>query len=139
MLNPYNFYSTIIKTFDKNIVEIMSIRIFSIALLIIVITMGLKQGWAMLSGSAPMLDMFKAWHFSPSAVRALGMLTLASSFMLLFPQTYLLGNIMMATAILLILCLQLSSANLKGAAIELPFILLNLLLIYFQYPTLKVK
>ncbi len=101
--------------------------------------MGLKQGSAMLSGSESMLDMFSKWNFNKSAVRALGLLTLAGSLMILFPKTYLTGNILMATTILFILCLQLSSANLKGAAIEVPFILMNLILIYFQYPTIKVK
>jgi hypothetical protein len=119
--------------------ELMIIKIFSIALLIIAAFMGLKQGWAMLSGSEPMLDMFSKWHFHKSGVRALGLLTLGSSLMIVFPQTYLAGNFLMATSILLVLCLQLSSANLKGAAIEVPFILMNLMLIYFQYPTIKVK
>lgn len=117
----------------------MIVKIFSTALLIIVVGMGLKQGWAMLSGSESMLDMFSKWQFNKSAVSAMGFLTLAATLMILFPQTYVAGNFLMAASILLVLCLQLSSANMKGAAIEVPFILMNLMLIYFQYPTLKIK
>lgn len=101
--------------------------------------MGLKQGWAMLTGSESMLEMFSKWHFNKLAVGVLGFLTLAGTLMILFPQTYLAGNFLMAASILLVLCLQLSSANLMGAATEVPFILMNLMLIYFQYPNYKFK
>jgi hypothetical protein len=40
----------------------------------------------------------------------------------------------MAITILFIICLQLSVKDLKGAAIEVPFLLMNLLAIYLQHP-----
>jgi hypothetical protein len=43
----------------------------------------------------------------------------------------------MAAGILLIICFHLLDKDLKGAAIELPFLLLNLLIIYLQHPLAK--
>ena len=40
----------------------------------------------------------------------------------------------MAAGILLIICFHLLDRDLKGVRIELPFLLLNLLLLYLQHP-----
>lgn len=40
----------------------------------------------------------------------------------------------MAAGILLIICFHLLNKDLKGVAIELPFLLLNLVIIYLQHP-----
>ncbi|HLU51598.1 MAG TPA: hypothetical protein VKZ42_05490, partial [Flavobacteriaceae bacterium] len=63
-----------------------------------------------------------------------GAILLAASVMILFPKTFVWGNIIMAAGILLIICLQLFHKDFKGAALELPFLLLNLLIIYLQHP-----
>jgi hypothetical protein len=63
--------------------------------------------------------------------------TLVSAVLILFPRTFVTGNFLMAAAILLILCLQLSLKDLRGAAIELPFLLMNLIAIYLQHPLAK--
>jgi hypothetical protein len=101
--------------------------------------MGLKQGWAMVNSKPEMLNMFSKWNFNVLSIKIFGVVTLLSVLMLLFPQTYVAGNFIMAGSILLILCLQLTIKDLKGAAIELPFLLMNLVLIYLQYPVLKQK
>jgi hypothetical protein len=44
----------------------------------------------------------------------------------------------MAAGILLIICFHLLDHDLKGVAIELPFLLLNLLIIYLRHP-LKIE
>ena len=44
------------------------------------------------------------------------------------------GNFLMGAGILLIICFQISERDFKGAIIELPFLLLNLLIIYLQHP-----
>jgi len=101
--------------------------------------MGIKQGWAMFNSDPKMLDMFSKWNFSKPGVKIFGVVTLISTLLILFPKTFVVGNFLMAATILLIICLQLSDKDLKGAAIELPFFILNLVIIYFQYPLNKTN
>ena len=100
--------------------------------------MGFKQGYAMFSGKPEMLEMFGRFGFSKNAVMINGAITMISALMILFPKTFVWGNFVMAAGILMIICLELLHKDLKGAAIELPFLLLNLIIIYLQYP-LKIS
>jgi len=54
--------------------------------------------------------------------------------LIIFPKTFVWGNFLMAAGILLIICFHLFDRDLKGVAIELPFLLLNLIIIYLQHP-----
>ena len=112
----------------------MLIRIINALLILFVVFMGLKQGWAILSGKPEMLAMFGKWNFTKAGLLVFGAITMISALLILLPQTFVLGNFIMAATILLIICLQLSTRDIKGAAIELPFILTNLVIIYLQYP-----
>ncbi|WP_218840071.1 DoxX family protein [Pedobacter xixiisoli] len=106
-------------------------------LILFAVFMGLKQGYAMCSAKPEMLDMFSKWHFSKTAVTINGAITMIAALLILHPKTFLWGNFIMAAGILMILCLQLLVRDVKGAAIELPFLLLNLIIIYFQHPLTK--
>lgn len=117
----------------------MLVKIINSLLILFVVFMGFKQGWAMFSGKAEMLAMFGKWHFNNLSLITLGTISLLSALLILFPQTFVFGNFLMAATILLIICMQLSTKSLKGAAIELPFLLMNLLIIYLQYPLTKLK
>ena len=112
----------------------MSIKIINSLLILFIVSMGLKQGYAMLSGKAAMLSLFAKWNFGKTAVAIYGAVTILSACLILFPKIFVWGNFMMATTILLLICLHLQDKNLKEAAIEIPFLLLNLLAIYLQYP-----
>jgi hypothetical protein len=48
------------------------------------------------------------------------------------PKTFVWGNFLMAAGILLIICFQLFNKDLKGAIIELPFLMLNLVILFFN-------
>lgn len=115
----------------------MVIRILNTLLILFAVYMGLKQGWAMVSGKPAMLEMFGKWHLGRTAVTIFGALTLLSVILIIFPATFLWGNFLMAASILLIICFQLQEHNIRGAGIELPFLLLNLLIIYLQHPLAK--
>ncbi|NOW95345.1 DoxX family protein [Mucilaginibacter sp. SG564] len=117
----------------------MPIKIINSLLILFVVFMGFKQGWAMFSGKPEMLAMFSKWRFNSQSLILLGTITMLSALLILFPRTFVFGNFLMAITILLIICLQLSTKNLKGAVIELPFLLMNLLIIYLQYPLTKFK
>ena len=117
----------------------MRFKILNTLLILFAVYMGLKQGWAMINGKPAMLEMFERWNFGRTAIIAFGGLTILSAALILFPATFLWGNFLMAASILLIICFQLQEHNIKGAAIELPFLLLNLLIIYLQHPLAQTR
>lgn len=112
----------------------MITKIISTVLTLFVIYMGVKQGWAMLSGKADMLQMFGKWGFSKLGVSINGAITIFATLLILFPKTFVWGNFLMATGILMIICFQLTNKDIKAASVELPFLCLNLALIYLQHP-----
>jgi hypothetical protein len=115
----------------------MILRVINGALMLIAVFMGLKQGWAMFSGKEEMLTLFSKWHFTKTGVMVNGLVTIISALLILHPKTFLWGNFLMAAGILLIICFHLLDKDLKGVVIELPFLLLNLIIIYLQYPLKK--
>lgn len=112
----------------------MILKTINAILILTAVFMGLKQGWAMFSGKTEMLEMFGKWNFSKTAVMINGIITMLAALMILLPKTFVWGNFLMAAGILLIICLHLLHRDLKGAAIEVPFLLLNLIIIYLQHP-----
>ncbi|WP_199120244.1 DoxX family protein [Pedobacter sp. ASV28] len=117
----------------------MIIKILNSALILVAIFMGLKQGWAMFSGKPEMLEMFSKWNINKTGLMVIGGITMLSAVLIGFPKTFVWGNFLMAAGILLIICFHLLNRDLKGMAIELPFLLLNLVIIYLQYPLSKVN
>jgi hypothetical protein len=113
------------------------IKLFNAILMLGAVFMGLKQGYAMLTTKTEMLEMFSKWNFDKTAVMVNGAITIISALLIVFPKTFVWGNFLMAAGILLIICLHLLDKNLKGVAIELPFLLLNLVIIYLQHPLSK--
>ena len=113
------------------------LKILNSVLILFALYMGMKQGWAMLSGKSEMLEMFGKWDIGKNGVMVLGVLTIIGALLMLIPKTFLYGNFITAAGILFIMCLHLSHKDLKGVAIELPFILLSLVIIYLQHPLAK--
>jgi hypothetical protein len=111
-----------------------AIKIFNSILMLVAVFMGLKQGWAMVTGKPEMVEMFSKWNFSKTGLMINGAITIISALLILYPKTFLLGNFLMAAGILLIICLHLLDQDLKGMTVELPFLLLNLVIIYLQHP-----
>lgn len=115
----------------------MILKIINSALILVALFMGLKQGWAMASGKPEMLEMFGKWGFNKTGLAINGAVTMIAAILILFPKTFVWGNFLMATGILLIICFHLLEKDFKGVLVELPFLLLNLLIIYLQYPNFK--
>lgn len=88
----------------------------------------------MLTTKPEMLEMFGKWNFHKNAIMINGVITLIATILILFPRTFIWGNFLMAAGILLIIAMQLDQKDLKGIAIEIPFLLLNLVIIYLQHP-----
>jgi hypothetical protein len=114
-------------------------KILNSILIFVAVFMGLKQGYAMFSGKPEMVEMFSKWNFNKTGVMLNGAVTMIAAVFILFPKTFLWGNFIMAAGILMIICLHLLVKDLKGMAIELPFILLNLAIIYLQHPLSKAN
>lgn len=117
----------------------MILKVLNSAMILFAVFMGVKHGWNMLTAKPEMLEMFGKWNFSKNAVIVNGAVTLIASLLILLPKTFVLGNFLMAAGILMIICLQLFQRDLKGAAIEIPFLLLNLVIIYLQHPLKTVQ
>lgn len=115
----------------------MILKLINAALILFAVYMGVKQGYAMFSGKQEMLDMFGKWGFTKTALMINGLVTMVAALLILFPKTFVWGNFLMAAGILLIVCFHLLNRDVKGALIELPFLLLNLVIIYLQYPLKK--
>lgn len=111
----------------------MVLKIINAILILFAVFMGFKQGSAMFAGKPEMLELYGKWHIGKSGVMVNGLVTMLSV-VLIFPKTFVWGNFLMAAGILLIICFQISERDFKGAMIELPFLLLNLLIIYLQHP-----
>ena len=112
----------------------MILKLINSVLIVVAVFMGLKQGYAMFSGKPEMLELFGKWNFSKTGVMINGIVTIVSALLILHPKTFLWGNFLMAASILLIICFHLLDKDLKGVAIELPFFLINLVIIYLQHP-----
>jgi len=115
----------------------MIVKIFNSILIVIAVFMGLKQGWAMFMGKVEMVEMFSKWNFGRTGLMMNGSITMISALLILYPKTFLWGNFIMAAGILLIICLHLLDKDMKGMIVELPFLLLNLIIIYLQHPLAK--
>lgn len=112
----------------------MIVKIINSVLILVAVFMGFKQGIAMISGKPEMAEMFGKWGFDKTGLMINGAVTLLASVMILFPKTFVWGNFLMAAGILLIICFHLMNKDLKGMVIELPFLCLNLIIIYLQHP-----
>ena len=113
--------------------------ILTITLIVFAAFMGVKQGLLMMEPRQEVLEMFVKWGLDKAEMNALGTLTLVSGLLIMIPKTFFAGNLLMASVILIIICFQLQQKDLKGFAIELPFFLLNLVLLYLQHPINDLK
>lgn len=115
----------------------MIVKIISGILMLVAVGMGLKQGFAMFSGKLEMLEIFSKWGFTKTSLAINGAITMLSALLILHPKTFVWGNFLMAAGILLIICFRLLDRDLKGFAIELPFLALNLIILYLHHPLSK--
>ena len=117
----------------------MILKIINSILMLVAVFIGLKQGWAMFIGKPEMVEMFSKWNFNKTGLMINGAITIIGALLILHPKTFVWGNFIMAGGILLIICLHLLDKDIKGMAIELPFLLLNLVIIYLQHPLSKTN
>lgn len=112
----------------------MILKVLNSALIVFVVYLALKHGWNMLTTKPEAVNTFAKWGLGKPYVMGYGLILWAAALFILFPKTFVWGNFIMATGILLFICLQLYNHQLKEALIEVPFLLLNLIIIYLQHP-----
>jgi hypothetical protein len=110
-------------------------KIFSIILLVISAFLSIKHGFdAFQSPNAEQAKMMENLGISKSAMPYFGAFSILIGVLLLFPQTFFLSNLLNAIVIVLIMALSLRAGDHKTALIEIPFLLMPMLLIWFKYP-----
>jgi len=110
------------------------LKLVNAVLVLFSLFMGVKHGIGMVTAKTEMLTMFAKWDIGKSGVVALGVVGIGASLMTLFPKTFFAGNFITAVVLLFLTALYLNQRDLKGAFIELPFLILPLIIIYLQYP-----
>ena len=115
----------------------MVLKIINGILIVFAVFMGLKQGWAMVSGKPEMLEMFNRWNINKTGLLIMGGFTALSAVLIIFPKTFFWGNFLMAAGILMIMLFHLQQRDLKGFMVEMPFFVLNFLIVYLQHPISK--
>jgi hypothetical protein len=116
----------------------MIIKVISGTLLLFTAFMGIKHGWQGLTAkpgdTGPAAELFRRLDLSPLATKGIGLVSILSALLILVPQTFVIGNVLNAALILILMILFLNAREIKPALIEVPFLLIPLLLIYFKHP-----
>jgi hypothetical protein len=110
-------------------------KIISIVLLLISTFLSFKHGWDAFHPANPdQAKMMAELGITKTMMPYVGAFSIAIGVMLLFPQTFLVSNMLHAIIILLIMALSLSAGNVRMALIEIPFLALPLVLIWLKHP-----
>lgn len=105
-------------------------------MLLISVFLSFRNGWGSLNaGKNPeSVKMMAELSINSSYLPAIGISIIAIGVLILFPKTFLLGNILSAISFTIIMALALHAGNYKMALIEIPFLAIPLLLIWLKYP-----
>lgn len=109
-------------------------KIISGVLILITVFLNIRHGWAGLMMKPETVSMMDQMGISKQLSIVVSVLTLAGACLVLFPQTFFIGNLLNAVIILLIMCLAIQAGNIKAALIEIPFILMPLVMIWLGHP-----
>lgn len=113
-------------------------KIVSIILLFVSVFLSISHGWhSFQPANSDQLKMMTNLGITTTSMPYFGVFSIILGLMLLFSQTFFLGNVLNALTIVLIMALSLRAGNYKTALIEIPFLLLPLLLIGLKYPFTK--
>lgn len=112
----------------------LSFKIFSGALLLTTVALSAKQGYGMLTDQPAPAELLGQLGVGRPGRALLGGAVALGAGLMLLPATFVEGSFVSAACILLILALQLHQHNLAGAATEVPFLALTLLVLYLRHP-----
>lgn len=110
------------------------LKIFAGTLLATTVVLSAKQGYGMLTDQPEPAKLLGQLGLSRPSRALLGGAVALGAGMTLAPVTFVGGSVLSAACILSVLGLQLHQHNLVGAATEVPFLLLALLVLYLRHP-----
>jgi hypothetical protein len=108
-------------------------------LLLVSVYLSVRHGWAGVTQTLKPAEaeMLASLGFTKPTLFAFSLYTLAGAALLLFPPTFLLGNLLSAAGFVVLAALALRTGNLRLAATELAVLLLPLALIWLKHPLAK--
>ncbi len=111
-------------------------KIVSGILSLITVYLNFKHAWSGLSGnySPEEAKMLSELGVNKSLSLVVSILSVAVGILVLFPQTFFVGNLLNAILIVSIMALATQAHALKTALIEIPFLLMPLVLIWLGHP-----
>jgi hypothetical protein len=113
-------------------------KIISGILIVFVAIMSFKHGLSGLKSNAAQGDLqMLSWGINKQMQTIISIATIVMAIMILFPQTFLVGNILGAIIFIVLMCFQLNAGYVKAAATEIPFLFITLLMIYLGHPLKK--
>jgi hypothetical protein len=115
----------------------MAIKALSAALITLTLILAFRHGVGMLRSSPDEKALAEKLKLSRPGQLAIAWLVLTSGVLILFPSTFVAGNLLGATLILIVAVLQLRVGDIKRAFVEVPFLPLPLLMIYLHHPLRK--
>jgi hypothetical protein len=115
----------------------MYMKIISGILILITAFLSFKHGWSGLTMKPDAANMLTELGIGRNVGLLISALSLAIGIMVLFPQTFFVGNLLNALIIVVIMALALNTGNIKTALIEIPFLLIPLILIWLGHPFKK--
>jgi hypothetical protein len=110
------------------------LKLCTITVMAMVELKAIIQSYQIISGSPKMVNLFGRWHMETAGMGYFGSLIAVCVVFILFPETYLIGNLILALTSLWIIYMQIIIKNLKAAMLQSLFLLLNFLLIRLKYP-----
>lgn len=111
-------------------------KIISGVLLLVCLGFSVRHGWSSVRGnfSPAEVTMIAGLGISQAVVFGLGVVNLVAAALLLFPKTFFAGSFLSAAGILFVMSRALHVGNLRLVAIEVPFLLLPLALVWLKHP-----
>ncbi|MEH6681242.1 MAG: hypothetical protein V7724_11880 [Sediminicola sp.] len=114
----------------------MITKIISGILILVTVFLHAKHFWdgIHINESPQMLKMLADLGMNTRYMPIFNVLTLLIAIMVLFPQTFFMGNLLNAITIICIMALGLRAGHYNIALMEIPFLLIPLVLIWLKHP-----
>ena len=114
-------------------------KVISGILILITVFLNVKHGWSGLTNNVTPEEskMFADLGINRTMGIITAVLALVAAVLILFPQTFFIGNLLNAAILLSILALALKTGNIKLALIEVPILIMTLVLIFLGHPFKK--
>lgn len=110
-------------------------KIISGILLLATVYFGITHGMRALGKQTEAsLQMMAGLGITDYLRMAIGIWSLGSALLILFPASFFLGNVLRAMLLVLMMGLALKAGDFKFALIEIPFLMMPLALIYLGHP-----